>query len=154
MPPSDCRPGGARGSPEPDELRAWVTEPLDDSGVPPTLRDSVPAHLAPEFASEREGSEEPVTLDDFPSVRDGFEAGCQLAGLGGAGTGRPAGPRPVRQLFSTYVTAGNQPEELELVLGVGCLAWTPRATTGPPAPADRPAAIQFDDDTGRLTVCP
>src|SRR5439155_10774942 len=57
------------------------------------------------------------------------------------------------QLFSAYVTASGNPEELELVLGTGCLAWTPPGHE----PVRRhlltsPVAIHFDDDTGRLTV--
>lgn len=52
-----------------------------------------------------------------------------------------------------YVNALGHAEELELVIGVGCLAWTP---------ADHPTVlrhlltasvtIEFDDDTGRLAV--
>lgn len=65
--------------------------------------------------------------------------------------------RPVRELytglFSTYVKVTNHPEELELVLGFGCLAWKPAAHL----PVRRhvitsPAAIAFDDDTGAITV--
>ncbi len=65
--------------------------------------------------------------------------------------------RPVRawygQLFATYVAATGNPEELELVVGVGCLAWAP-----PGHPEVRrhvvtaPATITLDDDSGRLAV--
>jgi hypothetical protein len=54
------------------------------------------------------------------------------------------------QLFAAYVAANGNPEELELVLGVGCLAWA-----GPGARrhlVTSPVGIRFDDDTGRLTV--
>ncbi|HEY7597636.1 MAG TPA: AAA domain-containing protein [Actinophytocola sp.] len=65
--------------------------------------------------------------------------------------------RPVRawygQLFATYVAATGNPEELELVVGVGCLAWRP-----PDHPEVRrhvvtaPVTITLDDDTGQLAV--
>ncbi|HWM04043.1 MAG TPA: AAA domain-containing protein, partial [Actinophytocola sp.] len=65
--------------------------------------------------------------------------------------------RPVRawygQLFATYVAATGNPEELELVVGVGCLAWAPAAH-----PEVRrhlvtaPVTVTLDDDTGRLAV--
>ncbi|MFP5346668.1 MAG: AAA domain-containing protein, partial [Actinomycetes bacterium] len=143
-------------APQPDgRIRAWVTEPLDDPNSPPTLRNTVPARLAPEVASTREGREhEPVALEDVPEVRDGFAAWLPTWQ---AWAEQERADRPVRdlygQLFSTYVTAGNRQEELELVLGVGCLAWAP-------AGHDRvkrhlltsPARIRFDDDSGRLTV--
>ena len=57
------------------------------------------------------------------------------------------------QLFATYVAATGNPEELELVVGVGCLAWAP-----PGHPEVRrhvvtvPVTITLDDDTGRLAV--
>ncbi|MEV0649428.1 AAA domain-containing protein [Phytomonospora sp. NPDC050363] len=64
---------------------------------------------------------------------------------------------PVRdlygRLFAMHVAASGHPEDLELVLGIGCLAWTP-----PEEPPVRrhlltaPIAIGFDADTGRLSV--
>ncbi len=57
------------------------------------------------------------------------------------------------QLFATYVAATGNPEELELVVGAGCLAWAP-----PGHPEVRrhlvtaPVTITLDDDTGRLAV--
>jgi hypothetical protein len=67
---------------------------------------------------------------------------------------RERADRPVRarygQLFAAYVAATGNPEELELILGVGCLAWA-----GPDARRHlltAPVGIRFDDDTGRLTV--
>lgn len=55
---------------------------------------------------------------------------------GSASTARPA--RSNGDLFSTYVTAAGHPEELELVVGVGCLAWTPAGhPSRPSTPPDR-----------------
>jgi hypothetical protein len=57
------------------------------------------------------------------------------------------------QLFATYVAATGNPEELELVVGAGCLAWAP---AGHPEVrrhlVTAPVTIDLDDDTGRLTV--
>ncbi|OLF15429.1 AAA domain-containing protein [Actinophytocola xanthii] len=57
------------------------------------------------------------------------------------------------RLFATYVAASGSPEELELVLGVGCLVWSP---AGHPRVRRHlltvPVAVDLDDDTGRLTV--
>ncbi|MBP2471708.1 very-short-patch-repair endonuclease [Crossiella equi] len=65
--------------------------------------------------------------------------------------------RPTRELytrlFAVQVAATGNTEELELVLGVGCLHWAPPAH----APVRRhlltmPAVIDLDEDTGALTV--
>jgi hypothetical protein len=64
----------------------------------------------------------------------------------------PHGPS-TDPLFSTYVSANGHPDELELVLGSGLLAWRPDAH-----PAVRrhllvtPVKVLFDDVTGRLGV--
>jgi hypothetical protein len=67
--------------------------------------------------------------------------------------------RPVRdlygELFSIYINALGHAEELELVLGVGCLAWSP--TDHPLVQRHLLTAavtIEFDDDSGRLVVVP
>ena len=57
------------------------------------------------------------------------------------------------RLFSTYQTVTVHAEQFELVLGVGLLAWQPENHD----PVRRhlftfPAAIQFDEETGRVTV--
>ncbi|MDQ6849685.1 MAG: AAA family ATPase, partial [Actinomycetota bacterium] len=57
------------------------------------------------------------------------------------------------ELFSIYVTAAGHPEELELVVGVGCLAWAPE---GHPVVRRHlltaPVGVHFEDDTGQLSV--
>lgn len=142
--------------PDPDEaFKAWLEEPFDDPANMPVLRSSVPAHLAPECAARREeGPDDPVTLDEAPEVREAFRAWLPTWE---AWAEQEIRDRPVRdlygELFSTYVTAGSRLEDLELVLGVGCLAWTPE---GHPRVrrhlVTAPAKIRFDDDSGRLTV--
>lgn len=142
--------------PEPDEsLRAWLEEPFDDPATSPTLRASVPAHVAPNHAARREErQDDPVTLDEAPEVLEAFRTWLPIWE---SWAEQELLDRPVRdlygELFSTYVTASSRLEELELVLGVGCLAWTPE---GHPKVRRHlltaPAAIRFDDDSGRLTV--
>jgi REase_MTES_1575/AAA domain len=57
------------------------------------------------------------------------------------------------QLFATFVAATGSPEELELVVGAGCLAWAP---AGHPEVrrhlVTAPVTIDLDDATGRLSV--
>ncbi|GAB3448022.1 hypothetical protein GCM10027436_40600 [Actinophytocola sediminis] len=57
------------------------------------------------------------------------------------------------QLFATFVAATGNPEEVELVVGTGCLAWAP---AGHPEVrrhlVTAPVTIDLDDDTGRLSV--
>ena len=65
--------------------------------------------------------------------------------------------RPIREtyaeLFSMYIASSSHPEDLELVVGVGCLAWH--------APGHQPilrhafvapVTVELDDVTGRLSV--
>jgi very-short-patch-repair endonuclease len=65
--------------------------------------------------------------------------------------------RPVRawygRLFATYVAATGNPEELELVVGVGCLAWRPPGHSEVRRHlVTAPVTITLDDDTGQLAV--
>jgi hypothetical protein len=114
-----------------DDLASWLDGEIDDPEKPPELREEAE-----------------------PAVRERYGQWIE--------TWRPWADReridrPVRvrygELFSAYVAASGSPEELELVAGIGCLAWTPRDH-----PAVRrhlitaPVTIHFDDDTGRLTV--
>lgn len=143
--------------PEPEEpLASWVEGPIDNPDREPGLHAEVPAarvpHLSPRQTSE--GPESWVRLEDHPEVQPQHEF-WRAAWAAWAETERV--DRPVRDLygtlFSTYVSAGAHPEELELVLGVGCLAWSPE---GYPTVRRHmftcPVDIHFDDDTGRLTL--
>ena len=91
-----------------------------------------------------------VRLEDHPEIEASFEAWLEGWDLWAEAELEDT---PVRELyaelFSTYVKATGHPEELELVLGIGCLAWQPAGHV-----AVRrhmltcPAGIHFDDDTG------
>lgn len=115
-----------------DALRPWLDGPTDDPGRPPQLRDD---------------PERPDLDGPFAAWLDGWRAWAE----------RELVDRPVRslygELFSAHVAQAGRPEELELVLGVGCLTWTPPDHE----PVRRhlltaPVDLHFDDDTGRLTV--
>jgi hypothetical protein len=114
--------------PVPDGLGDWLTADWRDPAVTPQLADDAPPELTERYVS---------WLVDWQSW-----------------AARERADRPVRacyaQLFAAYVAAIGNPEELELVLGVGCLAWA-----GPGARRHlltSPVGIRFDDDSGKLTV--
>lgn len=149
----------------PDLLTGWLDGPQDDPDEPPQLRDSInvgddrqPVVIGDD---EEEGPESnpstsvQVLVEERPDVVEsytGWLARWQVW------ADQELRDRPTRELygdlFSTYVTATGHPEEMELVIGVGCLAWTPPG--GHPAVRRHlltaPVAIDFDDDSGRLTV--
>ncbi|HEX6356271.1 AAA domain-containing protein [Actinophytocola sp.] len=113
--------------PPPDELEPWLAD-WRDPNTTPNLADEAPPELTEQFVTW-------LVAWRAWAERERLE-------------------RPVRacyaQLFAAYVAANGNPEELELVVGVGCLSWA--------APGVRrhlltaPVGIRFDDDTGRLTV--
>ncbi|EWM17036.1 DNA helicase [Kutzneria sp. 744] len=129
--------------PEPaPELEPWLDGDWHDPDRPPALRESI-------------GEDEQRTeLDDLPEIRDTHE---KWATDWSEWAEREHTDQPARDLyndlFSAYVNATGHAEELELVIGVGCLSWAPR---GHHAVRRHlltvPATIRFDDSTGRLTV--
>ena len=129
--------------PEPaPELEPWLDGDWHDPNRPPALRESI-------------GEDEQRTeLDDLPEIRHAHE---KWATDWSEWAGREHTDQPARDLyndlFSAYVNATGHAEELELVIGVGCLSWAPR---GHHAVRRHlltvPATIRFDDSTGRLTV--
>lgn len=134
----------------PPPLRPWLDGPGDAADSEPMLRDRIPH---PEAGSSEEADAE-WTLEDHPDVQELYELWHPKWA---AWADKERTDRPVRDqytnLFSTYVKVTAHPEELELVLGIGCLAWEP-----PQHPPVRrhlmtsPATITFDDDTGSITV--
>ena len=113
--------------PPPDELERWLAD-WHDTSTTPALADDAPPELT----------------EQYVSWLVAWRAWAERERL----------DRPVRacyaQLFAAYVAATSNPEELELVLGVGCLAWA-----GPKVQRHlltAPVGIRFDDDAGRLTV--
>jgi DNA polymerase III delta prime subunit len=127
--------------PIPDEsLAPWLSGPLDDPDTPPQPRSTT------EFGG--------VSVEAPAEVRERADA---FLALWQEWAERELSNRAVRvaysELFSAYVTVSGNPEDLEVVTGTGCLAWTP---AGHPTVRRHlltaPAVIHFDDDTGRLSV--
>ncbi|TDV53807.1 AAA domain-containing protein [Actinophytocola oryzae] len=113
--------------PPADELTPWVGDPHDPETTP-RLADDAPAELTEQYVTWL------VAWRTWAN-RERVE-------------------RPVRacyaQLFAAYVAASGNPEELELVVGVGCLAWEGPGVRRHLLTA--PVGIRFDDDSGKLTV--
>lgn len=116
-----------RDPPPPDELEPWL-HGWRNIDTTPRLADDAPEELAEQYVS---------WLVHWQAWAE-----------------RERVDRPVRacygQLFAAYVAASGNPEELELVVGVGCLAWSEPKVQRHLLTA--PVGIRFDDDTGRLTV--
>jgi hypothetical protein len=119
--------GARHDPPPPDELEPWLAA-WHDPETTPALADDAPAELT----------------EQYVSWLVAWRAWAE----------RERVDRPVRacyaQLFAAYVAATSNPEELELVIGVGCLAWA-----GPGVQRHlltAPVGIRFDDDSGKLAV--
>ncbi|MBB4907796.1 AAA domain-containing protein [Actinophytocola algeriensis] len=135
-----------RGDPDPDADILTVERVVRHE---PPVPDGLGDHLTADW---REPSTTPQLADDAPPELTERYVSWLVDWQSWAA--RERADRPVRacyaQLFAAYVAALGNPEELELVLGVGCLAWA-----GPGARRHlltAPAGIRFDDDSGRLTV--
>lgn len=139
-----------------DELAPWLEGRLDDPDRQPELRDELFVGAAEWTETDPSGAPagHRVRLDDRAEVAQEFE---RFLRDWRAWAEQERRDRPVRDLygalFSTYVTANGHPEELELVVGTGLLAWIPDQH-----PKVRrhllttPAKILLDDDSGRLVV--
>lgn len=136
----------------PEAVANWITERIDDPESEPVL--------VAERVLEGDGEDEWSTdlevqsLEEHPEVTDAYArwlpswrvwATNELASI------------PVREvygrLFSIHITSVSHPEELEVVCGVGCLGWQPDQHDRVQRHAfTTVAAVDFDDDSGRLTV--
>ena len=132
------------------DLEPWIDGDRDDSGKPPKLR---PTLTIP--GDELDDKGDPlglvVTLDDRPEIAESFASWLERWS---AWADQDQRDREVRDLYSgLFAMYVNHAEELELVMSVGCLSWAP-----PDHPRvfrhllTAPAAIEFDEDSGRLTV--
>lgn len=140
--------------PEPPELvRPWVDE-YESPDSPPSLR----SERITEGPADQNGYAEVLTdrLAENPAVTTAFEEWLP-SWQQWADVERSAAP--VRdlygRLFSVHVQSMNQPEELELVLGVAALGWKPDEKGDVRRHLlTAPAAVDFDDTDGRLSVVP
>jgi very-short-patch-repair endonuclease len=138
-----------------EDLAQWLDGRIDDPRSAPALRNELFVAIEDE---ESDPAAPPVlqriALDERPDIIDGFE---DYLREWRAWSDQDLRDEPLRSfygdLFSTYVKATGHPEELELVLGTGLLAWTPvdhaKVRRHMLAVAVK---IVFDDDSGRLTV--
>jgi very-short-patch-repair endonuclease len=130
----------------------------DNPDAAPRLRESIgeARHDAPEESPEDRSQNEVrrVALDDVPEIRDMH---ARWAARWAMWAERELADQPARavynNLFSVHVAVAGHVEELELVVAVGCLSWSP---AGHPVVrrhlATVPAVIQFDANTGRLAL--
>jgi very-short-patch-repair endonuclease len=137
-----------------DQLREWLEGPVDDPERMPTLRASI--FVADDTVVDAAAPLEPhnVALEDRPEITESFDWWMREWQSWAAQERHDSAVRSFYgKLFSTYVTAAGHPEELELVIGVGCLAWRP--PNHPPVRRHlltAPINIHFAEDTGRLSV--
>ncbi len=140
------------GPPVPDQLVPWLDGSTEDPDGEPHLREEIADPNPP----LEDGSEVWLLQVDQADVRDTYETWLALWTRWAE---QELADRPVRelykQLFATYVKVNAHTEELEYVLGVGCLAWKPAGhdpvrrhllTSG--------VTITLDDNTGTLAVTP
>lgn len=144
--------------PEPSEqIRRWVMLPIDDPDLEPALREELVQPVdRTALGSDDEPESQLELLVDHPEVRSNYEAWLGIWRVWALQDREDQQARDCYgELFSLYVASTNNPEEFELVLASGCLTWTP--ATGPPIHrhlVTLPVVVDFDDDTGSLTVRP
>lgn len=135
-------------APVPDRvLEAWLVGPNTDPGQSPALRQQRTVATSNGLTEVLELADHPEVQNAFDRWLPGWEAWAEQERI----------DRPVRklyrELFDAYNTLTGQPELFELVLGVGCLAWDPSDHDAVRRHVlAAPAAIEFDDITGTLTV--
>lgn len=130
-----------------DALQPWLADPTDDPDRIPGLRKSLPIQDEPDDEPAEEIGPPPDIIAQYERWLDRWQVWAEQELL----------DRQVREiyshLFSTYLAATSHSEEFELVVGIGCLAWNP---PGHPVVKRHlltaPISIQFDDDTGQITV--
>ena len=143
----------------PDTLSLWLDGGFDDPDRFPSLLDSRTIFKdVGDESLEEPGAAEAVKLhlDDFPEVTNQYEEWWTDWSVWAAEELRL---RPIRniyaEIFSMYIASSSHSEDLELVVGVGCLAWL--------APGHQPVlrhafvaqvTVEFDDATGRLSIFP
>lgn len=142
----------ARPAPEvPADVKNWLEGGIDTAGREPDLRDSIP-NPSPQA---EDGSDARIHLEDRPEVRQAHMAWQQLWQ---AWSEQELRDKPVRELyqslFGMYVKVTTHLEEVELVLGLGLLAWAPN---GPSSAISRhlltcAARIDFDDVSGTISI--
>ncbi|WP_343709409.1 AAA domain-containing protein [Mycobacterium sp.] len=129
----------------PDQLELWVDGPTGDVEIEPALSEAI-------YTEDPDASR--VELADVPQIGDAFEHWVAAWRLWAQRERRDAAARDsYRQLFEVQLASVDHSEEFELVLGVGCLTWRPMDHDQVLRHiATAPIAIDFDENTGTLTV--
>lgn len=136
----------------PEAVAPWLVEQIDDPETEPSL--VLERAVDVEDGDESSTAVEPERLEDNPDVIAGHN---RWLPTWRAWAAHELESRPVRavygRLFSIHITAVSHPEELEVVCGIGCLGWQPEQHDRALRHAfTAAAAVDFDDDSGRLTV--
>ncbi|NYH77612.1 very-short-patch-repair endonuclease [Actinopolyspora biskrensis] len=136
-------------------LAEWLDTPGDAPERAPQLHRSIPDGTRPqqERDSEQTGPER-LHLDDHPEISRAYDEWIEQWR---SWAERELSERPVRglynELFTTYTELGNNPESLELVLGLGCLSWQPNNGSSIKRHLLTTAAdIRLDDSSGTITL--
>ncbi|WP_017975243.1 AAA domain-containing protein [Actinopolyspora halophila] len=145
-----------RPPPEPaPELAEWLDTLGDTPERTPQLHNSIPNGNRPRQERDSE-QDEPARLhlDDHPQVSRTYD---EWIAQWRSWAERELSERPVRELynelFNTYTELGNNPESLELVLGLGCLSWQPDNELKVKRHLLTTAAeIRLDDSSGTITL--
>ncbi|MGX7827360.1 AAA domain-containing protein [Actinokineospora sp. 24-640] len=129
------------------ELRDWLIGDLDTPEQAPALREFIHLPHHDEQMRRVEVTERPDVQDAYQRWLVKWQAWAELELVD-----RPA-RHLYQELFSTFLKATGHPEDFELVVAVGCLAWQPEGHE----PVLRhlltaPVSITFDDETGSLAV--
>ncbi|MGH3571128.1 MAG: DEAD/DEAH box helicase [Pseudonocardiaceae bacterium] len=135
------------------QLAEWLDGACEDPNTEPRLRDSI-IRPTDEVGDDGLPIGRVEHLDEQPEISESFREWLRDWQ---AWADQELRDQPIRdlygELFAMYVNALGHAEELELVIGVGCLAWTP---AGHPTVLRHlltaSVTIEFDDDTGRLAV--
>lgn len=148
----------------PDEIVSWLITGIDDPSSSPRLADQIVVEQdsgeerllqrSDTSADEWTGAAEAQTLVGHPEVTAAYERWLQTWS---AWASVELASKPVRdvygRLFSMHIASANHPEELELACGVACLGWQPEQHERVQRHVlTAAAAVDFDDETARLTV--
>lgn len=144
--------------PLPRELVVWVDGTIDDAEKEPTLREAifreVPVPVEERDDDESEVASRRIEIAEHPEISEAFESWLTDWRLWAERERRDAVVRDIyKNLFAVHLKATDHSEEFELVLGVGCLAWRPDGHEQVQRHvATAPIVIEFDENSGRLTV--
>ena len=143
----------------PDALSPWLDGDIDDPTRIPSLlvsRTIFQDILEGTLYEPGEAEAVKLHLDDFPDVTNQYEEWWEDWSVWAEEELRL---RPIRdiyaEIFSMYIASSSHPEDLELVAGVGCLAWRPTGHQ----PILRhvfvaQVTVEFDEATGRMSIFP